>query len=215
MNNIPLSYSAARLYCDCKKLFYHTYILKDQPKPSSPAMERGKLVHMKLRESVINKTYPKGIFVPTGYLEWIWEHKGKAEVSLALSNSLDWMEFFDNSCYVRGKIDVVVLNDKIHIIDWKTGFPKWDEIQRNFTHLLVTKGMDKDIMFHWVWVDSGETEVQKSTKEDSEKAIELIEKIRNETDFSPWASWRCNFCGVNDCNFNRKSGNKKSPQFQF
>ena len=197
------SYSSLKMYLTCPYKYYRTYITKDVPRPSGPALARGTKVHDELEQAVKQKKTPHNIWMPDGLLEWVWSKGGRAEVPLAINNKLEWVDFWDSSAVLRGKLDVVVLDNKrVFAIDWKTGQHRVDTLQARVYRFLLMRGQPGTLTFMWVFVDQAISEARDYTHEGDKQVATLIHTINKHKtrDFIPKNNWMCGrFCEVPEC----------------
>ena len=195
------SYTSLKMWSDCPYLYYRTYVRKDLPRPSGPALERGSKVHSILEQAVKERKPPHSVWVPDGMLDWIWRQGGKAELELALDAKLNRVDFWDKTAVLRGKLDVTLMDDGVHVIDWKTGQYRVDRLQAEVTSLLLMRGRQASMGFTWVFVDQEKTHFDIIEPDVQKKVAALIRTINEDDHFPPRNGWRCRFCQVpeGDC----------------
>lgn len=132
-NILPWSYSSLSAFETCPRRFKLTRITKEVKEPPSEAMNHGNEVHKAL-ENHINGVAP----LPDKYKSYrnmvdrVIAAPGDklVEFKFALTSSYKPTTFFAPDAWVRGVIDLGVVNDTSAVIlDWKTGKPKPDADQ--------------------------------------------------------------------------------------
>jgi hypothetical protein len=126
MNAVQWSYSGMKTFQTCAKQYKHKYILKDVKDPGNDATRYGTDVH-KAVEEVLSKQMPH---LPPQYKQFAhivgvvdkWPGARLVELKMALDSNLEPCDFFDKNYFVRGVVDLAVIQDKrARILDWKTG----------------------------------------------------------------------------------------------
>jgi hypothetical protein len=150
---MPISPTSLKLFVECPALYKATYISKSYKAPSSPALERGNIIHDLLAKAV---SHP-GADWPEEELH-VWEvaepivkkiqqmkEMGwniQVEYSAALNSIGEPCDFWDSDAFLRCRLDVLAVSpkqDSILIFDWKTGRTKADsDIQLAINCLCVS-----------------------------------------------------------------------------
>lgn len=164
---MPQSPSSLKLYSDCPRRYQNRYITKEFPSEFGAAAERGTVIHALLERTLkgeymdgpLRVEVSKGRFVTGSWNEYQKEWENCKDL---VSNIHEFMEdgwdifverelattstgascgWWDKNCYMRAKIDVLMVNpDKtqILILDWKTGKSKYiNEFQLPFIGLVL------------------------------------------------------------------------------
>lgn len=124
-----LSYTFLNDYKNCPRKAWHKYVAKDLPKfVPTPEMQKGIDVHemfkYALRQAKVAPTLPPQIESARPHLEAIVAVSGTrlVEEGLAITSDGSPCGFWDEKAWLRGKIDVVIINEPAAFIaDWKTG----------------------------------------------------------------------------------------------
>lgn len=119
------SHSALDSYETCPKKHYHTRIAKDVPDPPGEAALWGQRVHKALENRIGHKVVlPKNLATYERYAAPFDRVAGTVlvEQQIALNRDMGVTKWFAKDAWVRGVLDVTVLNDSIGAtVDWKTG----------------------------------------------------------------------------------------------
>lgn len=128
------SYSRLATYRKCPRQAMYKFIMKIQvPEDSSPALERGNLVHLTLQNFVEGKVKAAAVKKIIGTepyrllkadLEMFKKSKSQCELELAVDKDWKPVSWFDRSAWLRAKLDVSVkIKDPKtgRVVDYKTG----------------------------------------------------------------------------------------------
>jgi hypothetical protein len=129
---VPASHSSMDAYSTCPKQFYEVRIAKKWPQQESPEMKWGNDVHKALENNI---KYKRPLPAAMAMYQWGLDllanvkpdTKVNAELDVAVTRDLMPTGFWDNDCYLRGKIDVLAINGEQTAavnLDWKTGKTK-------------------------------------------------------------------------------------------
>jgi len=205
----------------CGRSFTARYLNKTYPFVSTPAMEEGKRVHSAM-ERRINDDKPLDsklscfehlipvVSADTRLLE--------AEVELGILIDFSPCSFYDQSCYFRGKLDVLNIDvDRIaYIFDWKTGKPYEDPDELNL-HAMLAKAYFPDVK-HWrgayIWLKENRigTMHTLSPAKTYRDLLKRIEKIDEELENKPRKNVLCPWCDLTECEYATKGIESKSNQ---
>ena len=138
------SYSGLKEFENCPRKFQATKILKLYPYEESDAARYGNVGH-KILEDYINekKDIPPTHMQFKPVVDAVLSKAGRhtAEMSFGVTKELRPCGFFDKGVWLRGKADVVTLDDedlKAWIFDWKFGSNKYPDLdQLTFMSLFV------------------------------------------------------------------------------
>lgn len=231
---IPYSPTSLQTYKKCPKLYRAQYIEKQEQK-STPAMERGALIHRWIDE------YVSSDFVPPSYsVEDFDEGKRKrvmdflnplvfllhayvsTEIKVGIDRNERLVDFDSPACFLRGVIDFLVVNEEKTrgiLIDWKTGKSTADDFQIEvYSYLLSCLLPLIPFSFYHFYVDRKRGECLKEVKRREINKVQeeiyiLDEKISNEKEWACTPSYACFFCDLEDCekkfSLNRKENKLK------
>ena len=185
-------------------------------KPSAPA-QWGTDVH-KAGEDFINAKIPLAerynLLQP--YLDILDKVEGvkQAEVEYGITKDLKPCSFFDKNAWLRGKLDVQILqNDKAMIWDWKTGTAKPNDFNelRCFSALTFLNNPEVEKTKNtYIWLKNDSpptTEIIKRSQVDElleplVATIDQIEESMETGEFKPKPAGLCkNWCDVTMCKF--------------
>jgi len=126
----PYSFSKISTFVGCPRKFKYRYIDKLPQEPRDmTALLKGSCVHSMLEKYpepstsklVSEYQYILDEFLKTKYKKYL-EIPAKKEESFGLTNKLEQCTYKDKNAMLRGFIDYyTILDDKMVIIDWKTG----------------------------------------------------------------------------------------------
>lgn len=217
---LPWSFSSLNAFETCPKRFKLTRITKVVQEPPSEAMTHGNEVHKALELSMKGEKP-----LPEKYAQWqplvnrIRRQPGKklVEFRFALTESFKPTEFFSHNAWVRGVIDVGVVNSESAVIlDWKTGKPKDDPDQLKLfagaafgTYSQITQ-----VKTGYVWLGHGRMTTQSFNKDaipdiwqSFAPRVQRMVRAAEKDDFPPNPSGLCRaWCPVPNglCEFSGK-----------
>lgn len=145
MKYAPYSFSAMSTYAQCPRKYKYLKIDKIDPGPRDmTALLKGGAVHDILEKYPIESTHklaPKyqsiaDKFIQSRLGELYLKENSIREFKFSLDNKLEFRSFNDKNSMFRGAIDhITIIDNKLHIIDWKTG--KYREQQyQDYTQLI-------------------------------------------------------------------------------
>ena len=130
---LPWSYSSLTAFETCPRRYHITRIAKLVKEPQTTATIHGNEVHKALEDAVSGKAKLAPKYADySGIVERIREAKGKklVEQKFALTSSFKPTDFFAPNAWVRGVVDVAIINPTSAVVlDYKTGKVKLDQDQ--------------------------------------------------------------------------------------
>lgn len=206
------SHSALKMYENCPRQYQHLRILKDIKDVMGKEGEWGDLVH-----KAIDAFMKSGAPLPANaaqyqqLVDFVREipcDELQAELKLSIRRDGSACAFFDNSGYLRGVVDVLLLQgDKAIIIDWKTGKSKYGPGGQDARNALIIFGnfpQIQDIFSRFIYVKDGHIEKKHFTREQIPQLREDVDKldadIKWSLDNNAWPtrpSPLCGWCAVN------------------
>lgn len=214
----PYSFSALNLYKGCARKYKYSKIDKIDPGPRDmTALLKGGAVHDildKFPEPSTHKLAPKyqNIFdsfkiteIGKKYLysKCIKEHK------FGLNKELKECSYYDKSALFRGAVDFTgVINNTLHICDWKTGKYK-DEIYQDYTQLVfysiyffLKYPELEELKISFVYIEHAlENSVilkRINLKSYILELLGLIESLENDRSFEKSITGLCDYCEFQD-----------------
>lgn len=205
------SFSSWQLFSACPYSWWARYIGKrEEKRPDSPALIKGRQQHQFMEEIVKNKTFieNKSKIAPMVYDEVYSLIKG----SLSVKPEIDICYNFDgkvikkdwnNANGVITKIDLLVVRpDGIYVIDYKTGSSngKIDQLK------LYAKPFNSTISASFCYLDKNDVESYIITPKDVEKTwvefLKYVDYTKDKTEekhYSKVENTNCRWCCVKDC----------------
>lgn len=130
------SYSGLKEFENCPRRFQATKILKLYPYKETEATRYGNEVHKSIEDHVNS-----GMAIPEKHAQFkpvvqaLLSKPGvaKAEMAFGMTRTLAPCGFFDKGVWVRGKADIVILDNdglKAWVGDWKTGNNKYPDLDQ-------------------------------------------------------------------------------------
>lgn len=208
-----LSYTFLNTYDICPKQAFHRYVLKDHPFVGSDASRWGNVVH-----DAMDKRLGKGVPLPPEVAQYefyaaaLEPLKPQTEMKLGIKKDGTPCSFFDESVWLRGKADVVVVNGETGLLfDWKTGKKREDvyELELQALMLWSAKPHLLKITGHYVWLQDKTIGKPHNLSNVGETLECLQEKADEIESCHKRGEWRtkdgplCGFCPVLSCGFNR------------
>lgn len=216
---ITHSYTSITSFETCPKRHYHLRVAKDVVEPPSDALTWGNSVHKALELRLRDKTdLPQRM---SGYEPYAQKLETKAgqllvEEEIALTRNMERVGWWDRKAWLRGKLDVAIINGrKAGIFDWKTGGRKVENDQLNlFAGLAFTAFPEvEEVTTGFIWLKDGKFDKQVFTREqnpdiwvDFSTRIERIELAHARDkwpakpsglcrNWCPVGRSRCEYCG--------------------
>ena len=217
------SYSLLNTFGICPLQAQHKYVLRDLPKETSPALERGNYVHKAMEKRCgFGDPLPDDLKEYEPFAAKLGDGAGGNCTELELAVTRDWQptNFWAPNAWFRGKIDLLSFrNDVALIVDWKTGKVREDP----FELVVFATLLDKQTIYHaesrkairgmYIWLnDMKPGQVHnllpyvKGCQRIIERVMERIETLKR-CEAEPWPATPnglCAFCPVKDCKHNRK-----------
>jgi hypothetical protein len=218
MKLTPWAYTKLKTFETCMLKGTAQYIDKAVPYAPTPEMEEGNRVHAVMEKAINDGILPSG---DDRYLRDFLPSRDEdtkvllGEVSLGITRDFNTCDFWDKSCWFRGKLDVVdIAGDTCILIDWKTGKPYEDPDELHL-HAMLAKARYPEVK-HWrgmfIWLASkrcGEGHVL-SPAVTYRKLIERTDKILHNftkgDERKPRQNKLCGWCSVKDCKYNPNHG---------
>ena len=127
----PYSFSAMNTFVQCKRKYKYQKIDKIDPGPRDmTALLKGGAVHdilEKYPQKSTHKLAPKyqhiaDKFISSELGQLYLKEDSVREFKFSINNKLEFRSFGDKSSMFRGAMDhIIIIDNKLHIIDWKTG----------------------------------------------------------------------------------------------
>ena len=215
----PLAYSHSALkdFDNCPLAFYHKRVLKDVKDPPSSYATYGEEVHKALENRIKSGTpLPEHLARYEGLLKKITQHPTEAEVELALTRRLAFVDWFHPEVFFRAKIDVVTRTseDSIWVCDWKTGArrPDFGQLEISAWALMTKYPEVRTVKTAFAWIKEDKMDSETYTRQQREhlgvKHISRIITIENHMKANNWParpSGLCRFCGyLPHCTYGKK-----------
>jgi len=198
----PISYSGKKLFKQCPKRWYHTYVLGER-EPSGPAAERGTRLHDKLEQFFLRGTgYPQDDKVLAPWrrvMEALTLYDPSPEAALAVNKDWEPVDFDSPDAFYRGKADLKFSRSgEVHIFDWKSGKKYPDHEEQGMSYVAMAP---EHTLAHtcFVYLDSPldmlEFQYTPTQREDHiAELINEINEIRATTEFLPKPNDGCKWC---------------------
>jgi hypothetical protein len=214
MSGYVWSYSNLNQFDTCPKQFYHKHVLKEK-EPPTEVSEYGNRVHKELEDRLrIKKPLSQELAKYEPYCLSI-EQRGDPYVELAVGLRRDGSPtgFFAPDVWGRGKIDVLLVNDKnAWVGDWKTGKKKEDEGQVKIFALFAFHYYPQieTVNCNYIWLKSNEIGKRYQFRREDLPAlwknimpsIEGVEHAYETGNFPPRPSGLCKgWCPVSSCQY--------------
>lgn len=199
---MSFSHSSIKSYEACP-LKYKLTRIDGLKEPSGDAAERGKRIHKEL-EDALNKEgiLSEEIMHIQPAINILLAQNAKPEVAFGFTKDWTACAFDATDVWLRGVIDVFILDGKKAIVkDWKTGKERdyTDQVKLYATMVFATHPEVEEVELEFVYIDLKKTSKVGAIKRDEfaqlKKWVESrIEKIKNDTLFSPNPSFACKWC---------------------
>lgn len=212
MKDIPWSYSALSTFEQCPKKFYHLKVAKDVVEEESEAQTDGKFIHQALYDRVIKG---KDLPLPLRYLESMAAKFATTpgdkygEMRLALSKTLEPVDFFAKNVWVRAVVDLIISRPPVAIVvDWKTGKVKEDFSQLKLTAFILAQTMPEIEEFKLAYVWTREKKISHldvfkgnliATWNEFLPRVQAMQKANKTTSFPAKPGPLCGWCPVVEC----------------
>lgn len=210
MSNYIHSYTSLADYAQCPRLFKRKHIDKAIPFVETAATKRGNRLHKQMED-----VFAKGGGIPYEFkgnkklVELLHDRGARAEVQVGITRDGRGCNFFDKKhVWLRGKVDLyapIVSKGAAIMVDWKSGNPNYtDEFQAHVYNTLVsTATRIQKVLFLWGYF-SGEMPYLLTEGEKSRRIVhQRIAAVEADEDYAPTPCWKCRFCPVEECEYNR------------
>jgi CRISPR/Cas system-associated exonuclease Cas4 (RecB family) len=131
---IKWSYSGLKDYVTCPRQYYEVKVAKNFTKRPTQQMLYGNAVHKALEDYVgENKPLEKNYERYQPMLDALLQIDGERfpEYRMALNANLQPCSFGSEEYWVRGIVDLLIVNDDTaHIVDYKTGSAKYPDVKQ-------------------------------------------------------------------------------------
>lgn len=212
MKDLPWSYSTLSTYEQCPKKFYHLKVAKDVKEEESEAQSDGKYIHDALYRRVIKQ---EPLPLPLRHHEDMAAKFAKTpgekfgEMRLALSKTLEPVDFFAKNVWVRAVLDLIISRPPTAIVvDWKTGKIKEDFSQLRLTAFILSQTMPEieEFRLAYVWLRDKHISMSSVYKSDLIETwndflprVNAMQKANRTTSFPAKPGPLCGWCPVVDC----------------
>ena len=215
------SYSSLTAFEQCPRRYAVVRIYKQVPDPPNAASTHGNEVHKALELYVKDRTQ-----LPEKYAQYepmvskIVSSKGTvhAEQRFALTRDLKPTTFFADDCWVRGVLDVTVVNaPKATVLDYKTGKPKndIDQLKLFAGAVMAMEPEVETVRTGYLWLQYSIMDVETYARSDVDaiwggfdSRVQRMELALKYDEFPPKPSGLCkNYCPVPKriCEFSGRS----------
>lgn len=214
------SFSGIKDFDGCPRRYHRVKVLKQHPFVDNDATRYGKVVHTACEEYIRDgKPLAEGLGKFQPMLDKLCAMPGDkfCELEMALDETLAPTTFMGSNVWVRGIIDLLIVNgDKARIIDYKSGkakYPDKDQLElmalMTFEYFPKVNEIKGALLFmnHDVLVKAAYKRDNKVKLWDKWKAKSSILDKAFETDtWHPKPTGLCKaYCPVIDCEFNGKN----------
>ena len=198
------SYSAVKTFNTCPRQYEALYVLRNVPRKSSPALEKGIAWHEAMERGVRD-----GALLPSHLTHWqpltnmLHAAGAEAEIQLAVTHGKAPTDFTAGDVWIRGAIDVrLTAPGKVVMLDWKTGKVYPDSLQADFYATMQwaqTPGVK--VEFHFTYLEHKRTVPVEVDKKAPDRVYAAVERIENTKVFHPRPCFACKFCPVSTCEY--------------
>lgn len=195
----------------CPHQAFRRYIKKDIPYVETPQMKRGNDVHTAMELRGGGKPLPADMETYEPFARCLDGKNATFETKLGVTNSGHPCEFFGDSVWGRGKLDVTIINgENAYLADWKTGRVREDSFELEVQAVLLhakNPGL-KRIVGQYVWLKEGQLgrihDVSDTRKTWAEinRIMRVIDECQTKDQFEKRPSGLCGWCNVMDCENN-------------
>jgi hypothetical protein len=205
------SYSSLSDWRQCPRHYKAKWVDKTIRFESSPEAERGIRLHKAMDKYLQGKqdALPDGYKGHPGWPALLRKAEAKSETPIAITRNGCGCNFFDKeNVWLRGKIDVYkgLFDKKLALmVDWKTGNPKYtDDLQADvYAAMICSSTVLERVLFVWSYF-TGENKSSTVVGSEAKKRVErLIDRVEADDKFVPVPSWKCRFCQLTSCEYNR------------
>jgi len=217
---VTWSHSALKDFEGCAKRYHEVKVLKRFPFTDTKHTIYGKDVHKAIEDYGRDGTpMPPEFMLFKPVVDALLAKPGRKlfEHEMALTKDLRPCDFKDDSRWVRGIADLLIVDDDnltARVVDWKTGNDKYpDRDQLTLMSLMVFAHFPhiRSVSSALFFIVKGSMVKHKMSREDAEAAWwdyrERVAKLEAAHEFDVWnpsQSPLCGWCPVKDCTFNTK-----------
>jgi len=216
MANFIASHSALQQFRTCPKQFYHLRVAKDFKDTPGEAATWGLEVHKAFEDFVLlGRPMPSNMSQYQKYADAVTAMPGEkyAEMKLGMRKDGTGCGFFAEDCWLRGVIDIVVLNGQVAtLVDWKLGKRVQDDEQSKLSSALVFANFPEvtEVRTRWLYLvlkDAKKKDYIVSTKDTLVKraqgTIADVEWAKKHNSWPAKPSGLCGkHCAVTSCQHN-------------
>lgn len=199
---MAFSNSSIKTYEQCPYKYKLTRI-EHRQEPSGDAAERGKAIHYEFEQALAAL-----LILPPERAYW-YEYVGelaklntKSEVNFAITKDWQGCSFDDPNAWVRGIYDAIYfVDDKAHVLDWKTGKERdyGDQLKLYALAILASHPEVNEVSTEICYIDLEKRVsygVYKRSQLDELKTwlSDRVTKIENDDVFAPKPDYGCRWC---------------------
>jgi CRISPR/Cas system-associated exonuclease Cas4 (RecB family) len=214
---IKWSYSGLKDYVTCPRQYYEVKVAKNFFKRPTEQMLYGTAVHSAL-ENYVGKGEPlkKNYERYRPMLDALLEIEGDRlpEYRMALNADLLPCDFYAQEYWVRGIVDLLIINDDLaHIVDYKTGSAKYPDVKQlklmalmTYAHFPQVKRIKAGLLFvaHNTFID--EEYVRDSSENLWKDFLPDLQRLNLSYEHDKWPenpTPLCGWCPVTTCQFQK------------
>lgn len=198
------SYSAMKTFATCPRQYEALYLLRNVPRKSSPALEKGIAWHEAMEKALEGAPLPAHLTWWQGLVDKLRAAGAVPERKVAVTRELKPTGFFDDDVWLRGAIDVQLHGGKrCLMIDWKTGKVYPDPLQAEVYALMQwAEHPAVTIGFAFAYLEHKRTVSVDVDKGSTARVVAFLERIEATEVFTPRPCFACRFCPVTSCEYN-------------
>lgn len=210
------TYTLYNNFENCPFKAYNMHVLKNTPRVEMPEMKWGNDVH-KAMELRIDKGTPLPQTMSAAEplcstFSVIKElHSVHVEYQLAMTQEGQRCGYWDDSCWFRGKLDCVVVdNDNAWCVDWKTGKTREEPLELETGALLLVSNHPNihHVVGEYFWLRDGKSGIRYHLNNHG-KTFAKLHALRTEMEgYAASGQWPkrknplCGWCPVTACEHN-------------
>ena len=220
---IAWSYSALNAFETCPRQFYEVRVAKNYADEMGEAAKWGDYVHKCLDKRIgEGKRLPDALQIYEKYAQRFDNAPGTvySERKIALTQDLEPVPFFDKRVWVRGIIDISVINKQRGAAwDWKSGKRKLDGRQlKLFAALMFALHPElEQVNTGYIWLKDSKMDKNMYLREHVPElwgtftpAVARLERAHAENNWPPNPSGLCRkWCPVMSCEYNGRRNNNE------
>lgn len=217
MTKITWSHSALKDYENCARKYHEVRVLKKHKQDKTEQIRYGEELHKAAEEYISGVTLPQQFAFIQPMLDALIAKEGTkhAELQLALDVNLQPCEWFSKDAWVRGIVDLLILDGSIAwVVDYKTGSNRYpDKGQLDLMALLIFAHHPevKQVNAALLFVVKNSIVKHKVMAADAEglwwdyrERIARISAAHDNSVWNPKQSGLCPWCPVTSCEFHPK-----------